>query len=93
MTLRLLPIGVVAAVLAGSTSTLAQTQGEAAVPAPPPAGRHQRPIMAYGEENAACLQWTDDCFTCAKQTDGATACSTAGAACVASAIRCTKATK
>jgi hypothetical protein len=92
MAFRLLPTGVIVAIASGALAAPAQTQGEP--PGPDTAQAEQRPLTSYGDENPSCLQWSDDCFTCARQPVGAVACSTAGAACVAAAsIRCTKSAK
>jgi hypothetical protein len=86
---RLLPTGVIVAIASGALAASAQTQGD-----PPGAAQaEQRPVMTYGDENPSCLQWTDDCFICARGADGAVACSTAGVVCVAAFVRCTKSVK
>jgi hypothetical protein len=87
--------GVVLAFVGAATTSYAQAPNdapappEAAAPSPAPTAE-QRSVAVFGDENPSCLQWNDGCFTCAKQPDGATACSTAGAACLPVAIQCTK---
>jgi hypothetical protein len=39
---------------------------------------------------ANCLEWTDGCRVCARQTDGGTACSNVGIACLPQTVRCTR---
>ena len=38
------------------------------------------PVLAYGDRNAACLEWSDGCVVCAREADGPH-CSTPGIAC------------
>jgi len=49
-----------------------------------------RPTETFGENNPACVNWTDGCIVCAKQPDGTAACSTPGVACGQEAVRCVK---
>jgi hypothetical protein len=55
-----------------------------------PAPATEKPAQAYGEDHPACREWTDGCFVCARQADGAIACSTVGAACLPAAVACSR---
>ncbi|ATQ68930.1 MULTISPECIES: hypothetical protein [Methylosinus] len=48
----------------------------------------EKPTQAYGEDHPSCLEWTDGCLVCARQDDGAAACSMVGAACLPAAVSC-----
>jgi len=58
---------------------------------PPPPGKKLPPdisMEAYGTSNPQCLEWTDSCQTCARDSQNQTACSTPGIACLPSDISC-----
>ena len=44
-------------------------------------------VIAYGDRNAACLEWSDGCAVCARAPDGPH-CSTPGIACQPAGIAC-----
>ncbi|CAN2534604.1 hypothetical+protein [Methylocapsa aurea] len=50
----------------------------------------EKPTQAYGDDHPACEEWTDGCLVCARQADGAAACSIVGAACLPAAVSCLK---
>jgi len=52
------------------------------------AAAEEKPTQAYGEDHPACQEWTDGCLVCARQADGAAACSMVGAACLPAAVSC-----
>lgn len=72
------------AVLVTATLLLAPAVA-AQTPAP---STEEKPTQAYGETHPACLEWTDGCLVCARQEDGAAACSMVGAACLPAAVSC-----
>jgi hypothetical protein len=45
------------------------------------------PVLAYGDRNAACLEWSDGCVVCAREADGPH-CSTPGIACQPTETAC-----
>ena len=56
---------------------------------PPPA--REPHVSAYGRVNAACLEWTNACQVCARETEkGEPHCSTAGIACTPTKVTCTR---
>jgi hypothetical protein len=55
-----------------------------------PAAGSEKPTQAYGEDHPDCVEWTDGCLVCARQEDGAAACSMVGAACLPAAASCLK---
>ena len=44
-------------------------------------------VLAYGDRNPACLEWSDGCAVCTRAEDGPQ-CSTPGIACQPSEIAC-----
>jgi hypothetical protein len=50
-------------------------------------------VLAYGEKNPACLEWSDGCVTCARGAGDAKSCSTPGVACQPGDIVCKRASK
>ena len=62
----------------------ADVPGDADRTAPPDAVH----VQNYGDRDAACLRWTDDCRTCSRDTDGKPACSNIGISCQPAAVRC-----
>jgi hypothetical protein len=55
-----------------------------------PSDAQEKAVAAFGDDNPACLEWTDGCFVCKSGPDNDPSCSTAGAACVQAAPRCLK---
>jgi hypothetical protein len=61
---------------------------------PEPAPEYKRAktplsFQDFGENDPACLAWTDDCRSCQRDADNTVSCSNVGIACQPSAIRCT----
>jgi hypothetical protein len=81
--IRLVIVVAVAALLA---TTAAAQQLAADLPVPAPSS--VPPLQSYGDGDAACLSWTDDCRTCARAGADVT-CSNIGIACQPGKIRCT----
>ncbi len=48
----------------------------------------EKPVAAYGDDNPACVEWTDGCMVCKRGPDGEPACSTVGTACLPAAVAC-----
>jgi hypothetical protein len=76
---------IVALALLAPVAVYAETP-EASVSPPPPA--QQRPAQAFGSENPTCLQWTDGCIVCKRQSEGDPACSMVGATCLPAQPAC-----
>jgi hypothetical protein len=60
-------------------------------PIPPPPGKKSPPdvsMEAYGTSNPQCLEWTDSCQTCARDSQNQAACSTPGIACLPGEVSC-----
>jgi hypothetical protein len=60
-------------------------------PLPPPPGKKSPPdisMEAYGTSNPQCVEWTDSCQICARDSQNQTACSTPGIACLPGEISC-----
>ncbi len=45
------------------------------------------PVLAFGERNPSCLEWTDGCVVCLRGASGRS-CSTPGIACQPTEIHC-----
>ncbi len=45
------------------------------------------PVLAFGERNPSCQEWTDGCVVCLRGASGRS-CSTPGIACQPGEIRC-----
>jgi hypothetical protein len=58
--------------------------GEEQIPA------SERPTITFGADKADCLEWSDGCIVCKKDTDGESICSTAGIACQPGPPSCTR---
>jgi hypothetical protein len=57
--------------------------------APRPEAMPSGAVVAYGDHNADCLEWSDGCVVCAREADGPH-CSTPGIACQPVEIACRK---
>jgi hypothetical protein len=53
--------------------------------AAPPDAVH---VQNYGDRDAACLRWTDNCRMCSRDADGKPACSNIGISCQPAAVKC-----
>jgi hypothetical protein len=70
----------------------APASSEPAPVAPPPLPGKKSPpdisMEAYGTSNPQCMEWTDSCQICARDSQNQTACSTPGIACLPGEISC-----
>jgi hypothetical protein len=53
-----------------------------------PAQREELSLQGFGAKNATCVEWSDSCATCRRDSDGAAHCSTPGIACLPVEITC-----
>jgi hypothetical protein len=63
----------------------------APVEPPPPPGKKSPPdisMEAFGTSNPQCMEWTDSCQICARDSQNQSACSTPGIACLPGEISC-----
>ena len=80
MTLRV----VLTLLLLAATAEAADVPSDADRAAPPDAVH----VQNYGDRDAACLRWTDNCRTCSRDADGKPTCSNIGISCQPAEVKC-----